>query len=108
MGPVRPVDVDKHWQENAAVLEARPVELSPPARVKVLSLVVPLSCDTAVPSSAGPVPWVTSPSGKGSGNGLPLADSPSVAPAPCEAPIASFQHTVHRGCPGEILSCLVL
>lgn len=46
-----------------------PVELSPPARVKVLSLVVPLSCDTAVPSSAVPVPWVTSPSGKGSGNG---------------------------------------
>ena len=23
--PVRPVDVDKHWQENAAVLEARPL-----------------------------------------------------------------------------------
>ena len=45
------------------------MELSPPARVKVLSRVVPLSCDTAVPSSAGPVPWVTSPSGKGSGNG---------------------------------------
>lgn len=100
MGPVRPVDVDKHWQENAAVLEAGPVELSPPARVKVLSLVVPLSCDTAVPSSAVPVPSVTSPSGKGSENELPLADSPSVAPAPCEAPIASFQHAgCPRGCP---------